>query len=282
MAASSISRSDLYRQVWQTPMMRLARTYGMSDVGLAKVCQRYNIPRPARGYWAKKQHGQPVRRAPLPQPDYDPMIGLSGGPPRPQLPKDVADMLARERDPANRITLDDSAAARHPLVAAATAELETVPIDERGLLVAPAAIGLSLTLSPGILQRALHIVDALLTTFEARGCKVGRGPAISIMGERVSIDVSEQLSTTRHPWEEFDFEGRYTFYHSRFIERQSPAGRLTLRATDHVGRRGAGDQSLWRETAESTLDDRLNQVIAGVIRLAARARQRKKNTAGGV
>lgn len=53
--------------------MHVAKRYGISDVGLAKVCKRLKIPRPARGYWAKKAAGEAVPRRPrLPAPlGYD-------------------------------------------------------------------------------------------------------------------------------------------------------------------------------------------------------------------
>jgi hypothetical protein len=65
----TISREQLYDEVWTQPMMRLAKSYGLSDVGLAKLCKRYDIPRPPRGYWAKLQAGQTPRRIPLPARD---------------------------------------------------------------------------------------------------------------------------------------------------------------------------------------------------------------------
>lgn len=48
-------------------MRRLAEEYGLSDVGLAKVCRRHKIPRPGIGYWAKKEFGKAPRRTPLPK-----------------------------------------------------------------------------------------------------------------------------------------------------------------------------------------------------------------------
>jgi len=34
----TISREDLYQKVWETPMYKLAAEYGLSDVGLKKIC----------------------------------------------------------------------------------------------------------------------------------------------------------------------------------------------------------------------------------------------------
>ena len=56
--AKTISRLDLYKRVWETPVTRLSKEYGLSDVGFAKICKKYNIPRPPRGYWAQKAAGQ--------------------------------------------------------------------------------------------------------------------------------------------------------------------------------------------------------------------------------
>lgn len=64
---TKISREELYQQVWQTPMIKLAKSYGISDQGLAKLCARHDIPRPPRGYWAKREAGIPVSAAPLPR-----------------------------------------------------------------------------------------------------------------------------------------------------------------------------------------------------------------------
>lgn len=67
---SRYNRDKLYEEAWTTPMQRLAHQYGLSDVGLAKVCRKLRIPVPGRGYWAKKQAGRSVgKRPPLPPVD---------------------------------------------------------------------------------------------------------------------------------------------------------------------------------------------------------------------
>jgi hypothetical protein len=69
--AIKISRQTLYGQVWATPMARLAKEYGISDVALAKICKKLNVPYPGRGYWRRKETGKAVRQIPLP-PNSDP------------------------------------------------------------------------------------------------------------------------------------------------------------------------------------------------------------------
>ena len=56
------SRQELYDLVWSQPIAKLAETYGVTDVGLAKACRRAGIPVPHRGYWAKLSAGQKVEK----------------------------------------------------------------------------------------------------------------------------------------------------------------------------------------------------------------------------
>jgi len=63
--SQSLSPSELYDLVWSKPMTVLAKEFGISDQGLAKICRRNDIPTPERGYWAKLQAGKQVHAQPL-------------------------------------------------------------------------------------------------------------------------------------------------------------------------------------------------------------------------
>lgn len=66
--ASRYDRVKIYEEIWSEPIQHVARRYSMSDVGLAKICRKLNIPRPGRGYWAIKAAGKPIpRQPPLPE-----------------------------------------------------------------------------------------------------------------------------------------------------------------------------------------------------------------------
>ena len=41
-----LTRAELYEKVWATPMRAIAKEFGMSDVGLAKICRKHDIPVP--------------------------------------------------------------------------------------------------------------------------------------------------------------------------------------------------------------------------------------------
>ena len=57
-------REQLYRQVWEQPMQKLAKEYGISDVALSKTCRKLLVPVPGRGFWAKKEAGVPLPKRP--------------------------------------------------------------------------------------------------------------------------------------------------------------------------------------------------------------------------
>jgi hypothetical protein len=62
-----MKRSELYAKVWEVPLSKLGPALGLSDVGLRKLCERFSIPVPAAGYWAKHAAGNADRTPPLPR-----------------------------------------------------------------------------------------------------------------------------------------------------------------------------------------------------------------------
>jgi hypothetical protein len=58
------NRDVLYEEVWTEPVQKLAKKYGVFDVGLAKACRKLRVPLPGLGYWAKRMAGKQVRMRP--------------------------------------------------------------------------------------------------------------------------------------------------------------------------------------------------------------------------
>src|SRR5262245_32774871 len=65
--ASDLTREELYELVWSTPVQRAAQQFEISDVALAKLCRRRQVPLPPRGYWARKEAGQNPSMPALPE-----------------------------------------------------------------------------------------------------------------------------------------------------------------------------------------------------------------------
>jgi len=47
-----ITREKLHDLVWSTPTRTAAKKFGLSDVGLAKICRKLGVKKPPRGFWA--------------------------------------------------------------------------------------------------------------------------------------------------------------------------------------------------------------------------------------
>lgn len=61
-----LTRQELYEKIWSRPVISLGEELGISGRGLGKICTRFEIPVPPRGYWAKLAAGKHVVRIPLP------------------------------------------------------------------------------------------------------------------------------------------------------------------------------------------------------------------------
>lgn len=49
------NREQLYAEVWEQPLVKVAPKYGISAVALGKVCDKLQTPLPSRGFWTKKE-----------------------------------------------------------------------------------------------------------------------------------------------------------------------------------------------------------------------------------
>jgi hypothetical protein len=52
-----ISPEELHQLVWSKPTRTVAKEFGVSDVGLAKICRKLGVKKPPRGFWAKVGSG---------------------------------------------------------------------------------------------------------------------------------------------------------------------------------------------------------------------------------
>jgi hypothetical protein len=133
----TVSRKELYEEAWQTPLWRLAPKYGISDVGLKKICKRLNIPTPPRGYWMKLKAGEKIRRPRLPPLKYGipetHEIVLHDGP---RESKSSLEMLERDLPPAlksaKRIRVSKTLRNPHPLVTQTERVLSKAKPDKYG------------------------------------------------------------------------------------------------------------------------------------------------------
>lgn len=296
-----LTREVLYEKVWSTPIRTLAKEYGISDVGLKKLCKRRDIPTPGLGYWAKVAHGKTVRQIPLPPaaPEQSGVIVIYGtsesSPPSLSIEAE-ASWVERESQPEYHVTANFTDEYRHPLVLATAEHLRKQKSE--GWLVAPHGY-LSVRVSRAQLARALSILDALLTACEARGWTVAaempapqRHPRIDtfwypspghwtsnmpkerpaetgviIRKQFVSFALSESgQQAPPTPADIRAWRKQYPYGTGGPPPRLVPAGELLLEIHSHPW---VTTRRNFRDTEKKRLDDQLNAVIVGFVRMSA-------------
>jgi hypothetical protein len=276
-----ISREELYEQVWSEPMITLAKRFGLSDVGLAKVCRKLNVPRPERGYWVKKKHSKPVVTPPLPPlKDGEQSVAILVKRETPYTEgceSTVADMkIAFEKRGENHIRVPEMLdVVLHPLVAQAQKSLKGVRPGDRGLLQPRAKNCLDIQVGANSVARALRIMDALLKALDDRELPVTVKPdekgstTVSVLGETLAFGLEESVSrkereptpaerkkSERDPWYSFTFK-QYDFI---------PTVMLSLRIKDLLWVRDV--RCTWSDGKVQRLENCLNVFIVGLIRAA--------------
>ena len=176
-----LTRKELYDKVWAEPMTKVAPTLWLSDVGLAKVCRKYLIPRPPVGYWAKLAHGKDVKRTELPE--------LSGA----DLGETISfrenydrDFLALAR-PKIKVEVPEKLAKPHSHVKSSRGQLKAAQANGCGIVKPSNSSCLSIEVSKKSLARALRIFDAIIKTWEKEGGEVQVDPTSLSLGKDLSL-----------------------------------------------------------------------------------------------
>lgn len=194
-------RARLLEEVWNEPVKIVSLRYGLSDVGLKKLCTRLQIPTPSRGYWTKLKAGKRLPPKPKlreytgkPAFLFKPINALRIDHDKPeQVDEHLQVILEFERDPANRIHVPVRVTKWHPLVAATREAFKSSFIDGRGLPI-PGGKGINVAVSAEIRPRALRIAHALLKALDERGYKAVTGDRyieIEVLGQRLPLCFSE-------------------------------------------------------------------------------------------
>jgi hypothetical protein len=150
---------------------------GYFNVGLAKICKRYNIPRPGLGHWARKQHGYNLIQTPLPQVEGEAIIEIQPVEKQnrifdPKQAEEAAQKAADEKEMKNPVSVPKTLIDPHPLVTKTEKSLRTAKPDDRGILRASGPETLSAVVGPDSIDRAMRILDTLIKALEKRGMKV--------------------------------------------------------------------------------------------------------------
>ena len=149
-------------------MTKVAARYGVSFNYLARVCESLNVPRPARGYWAKLQVGKAPKQPVLPPLPLSERLALAPA---------VAPIQPAETSPAHEVRARKRSGrpiGTHPLLDGVRAHFAKTRTDETGLLEPYKRVLPDVLLSEATLATGLAL--AMYNRFEAAGHHVVMAP----------------------------------------------------------------------------------------------------------
>lgn len=275
----TISREELHRLVWTLPGTHLARKFGISDVGLHKVCRRLDVPRPPPGWWAKKAAGRGAEITPLPaqRPGIPDQITIT---PTPATANGLRDTIRGEADRVGPIAVPERLTRPHPLIAGwradrrgrqAEARRERDPWRRRHYTVpdfTPAE------------RRRHRVLHALFRALERHGAAIAaddRGRlSATFDGEAIPFEVREKLRQVVRPMT--DEEKRWETWNTTGVRKElEPTGFLQI--TISAWTEGPVRKS-WLENDRRSIDSMLPEIAATFTVLAPilaeRTRQREE------
>ena len=192
-----LTREELYKKVWASPIKTAAHELGVSAPSLANLCRKHNIPVPAVGHWTKIEMGKKITPPPL--------IPESSG-------NEAVHFYVRERLSAELAAVAAEVAPNvpipqelsHTLALKTEKLLASAKENDNKLLVPKTGTASHLVVSRQQLPRALRIMNALFLALEERGygiswaTKEGEHLTVNVEGESIAVSMQEVLDCQRH------------------------------------------------------------------------------------
>ncbi len=295
-----MTRQELYDLVWQTPMIKLAKQFGLSDVGLRKTCVKHDIPTPPLGYWAKRAHGKSPRQPPLPphkSPHLDriDLVARNAAAVPPEVTQAQEVVLARDSGFPAIVVPTERPTSLHKVALVTARALKATKEDHEGLRTVVVPGGVAVSVGSASIDRAVRIIDAVAGAAEVRGYSFeenDKGIRIIVDGVPVAWRLHETKDKTPHVPTKREIEAQAQreedrkrwpgLYSSNSNLKayaswdRSPSGRLSLTFIDatkfYWGM--AGQVGNWRDRKnaplETYLDDAMRALALGAVDIKRR------------
>ena len=267
-------RNLLYDQVWEKPMIVLALEYGLSDVGLRKICRRLNIPLPPQGYHLRKYKGM---KSPLPPAKNGILQYEAHLYQHEQSEAEVSSVavlipeISFEEQPENRIIVSDQLNSPHLLIAEAKRELKKANPDSYGRVSTHRNSGCDISVFPGSVDRSLRIMNALLKAMAKRGYlvsvdKLNHSTVVKVLDEQINFRLGERAHQVRHvPTAEELLKKKRGLYFTDPTFDYSATGELTLSISDV---HSYNNEKVCLDNKKGKIEEKLNAFIISLIKRA--------------
>lgn len=275
----TLTREELYELVWETPMRRLAERFGISDVGLKKICRKLDVPTPPVGWWAKKAAGKRVEVKLLPgwRPGVPKQVTVA---PIPDEAGGLRDAVRATAGAMGPIVIPARLAHPHPVIAGWIADHRERQQEARrhrdrwpGSRVAVPDF------TPG--ERRRHrVLNTLFRTLEKHGATIAeddrRHLFAKIDGEKIEFSCREKSRQVTRPLTAE--EKRWETWNKPGVKKDlEPTGRLEFQIRAWI------DQPLrkiWLETERQSAESMVPEIVATFVVLgpvlAERTRRREE------
>lgn len=265
----TFTRKELYDLIWSQPMRSVAADVGISDVALAKHCKKANIPVPSRGYWARKQAGQPTVQVALPQrfpgaadrvggerhqyyrygSDWAQELREATVPPVPTFDEEMAAVEKRARMLVGKVRCPRKFEPAHPLVARLLAHEEERRQDAikwQSRHFVPKYDG-------GIERRRLLIINTLFLTAARLGCR----PAMST--SKYAQDFSDGRDIG------LDVGDSYVPFTVEPVPTKKEQKKERLRLAFGRARDRGSESQFWEDGDDGRLEDQLGDILVHML-----------------
>jgi hypothetical protein len=282
-----LSREELFKKVWERPVLEVAAELGVSGVALGKTCRRMGVPVPGRGYWARRAAGEELRMPSLPEPHardlrvysvrrwVDPLSG-------------VPSTSERTTTKPAAIVVPDELVDPHSLVKASLPLLRQAKELRDGLLTRESCLSITVE-THAQMGRAIRIMDTLLKALEGRGWAVKITPPERGQPDsygRVEVKPSNTVVTMAHASIAFGIDegsdrvattpkgrrGIFDTYERSPEYKAVPNGRLSLRIYSYVWFKAGVTRQNWTDGARQRLEDCLGSFVSTLALIDERTR----------
>ena len=254
-------REVLYKEVWQYPVVEVAKKYAVSDVTIHKICRSLDIPTPPPGYWAKLRAGKEVSILPLPKSDRRDVITGSRTQKiyTPSMEEQIQHLSEEDRTAvmavASQIVMADEQEKMNPNVAACYKRAKAGQTTE-----------IFDSIAKETLPRAVKVLDTLVKTVLPLGIEVDDKLRFSIGKDSVSLRFSESTTEVPHQLTKEEKMALLEYEDAKRYKRW--AREPQIRKYDHIYNgtlsMGINDKRRFRDSKVGLIEERLGEVLIAI------------------
>ena len=265
-----INREQLYQEVWNIPLTKLAPVYNFSTYQMKKLCDTFCIPLPKAGHWSKVTFGKIVEISPLSVYNKCKLkvkkFNFSK--------KNNQSIIVKkiEKKLIFNVFVRKNLTKPHPITVKTRDELKRSQTDEYGMK-KPWRGGFDLRVSKVNERRALLIIDTLCKWFEKNSIKIyhpfqeSTTTEVVIDGQSIRIKIEEKSKLTAKTltkgW------GSYEYYTREY----TPTEELSLVIDNYCW--GCGIRKVWRDGKTSKVEEKLGEFVSALFQHAEHKKQRE-------